>query len=52
MMTFAWSLQQMINEENGKPEGSNYTINYVGQLAKRLNWKQYLYTEMCWRDPL
>lgn len=51
MMTFVWTLQLSL-DENGKPCGSEMTTNYIGQLAKMLNQKQYLYAEIRWRDPL
>lgn len=51
MMTFAWTLQ-LILDENGKPNGSDETLNYIGALARQLSYKQYLYAEIRWRDPL
>jgi len=51
MMTFVWTLQLSLNE-NGKPIGSDYTLNYIGCLAKALSAKQFLYGEIRWRDPL
>ena len=51
MITFTWTLQLSL-DENGKPCGSDYTLEYIGQLAKMLNGKRFLYAEIRWRDPL
>jgi len=51
MMLFVWTLQLTL-DENGKPTGSDETLEYVGKLAKQLNCKKYLYAEIRWRDPL
>jgi len=52
MMLFAWTLQWILSDAEGRPMANDETMEYVAQLAAQLTPEQYLYCELRWRDPL
>ena len=52
MMTFAWTLQLILTEAEGRPTANERTMVYVAALCRQLTPEQYLYAELRWRDPL
>ena len=52
MMTFAWTLQWILSDAEGRPMANERTMAYIAELCKQLTPEQYIYAEIRWRDPL
>jgi len=52
MMTYGWTFNWILLNEEMKPTANEFTMSYVIALCKSLTPRQQLYAEICFRDPL